>query len=251
MKADTQRSIMSMPPAALRRQLGNIHPGKSEEELDVARSGGCCTLSSMILWPSCSKSRSRAVKTMAASTHYQATAEFRDGDVSGASDRLPASSPIAPLAGKKSAWLYTVLPMRARWCFPHSRAILVRSPLRSHSILPTFSHLPRTRHLPLIRTGHARYIRILIRILRRRGPKPNVEQNLAGRFRPRPYGCPSQSSIKRMNRDEEGKCPKHVPQRRHSGQYRQPIAVDVEFRTSFAECADGVLYEALSGYSLC
>ncbi len=35
-KADTQRSIMSMPPAVLRSQLSKIYPGQSEEELDVS-----------------------------------------------------------------------------------------------------------------------------------------------------------------------------------------------------------------------
>lgn len=35
-KADTQRSIMSMPPAVLRSQLRKVYPGQSEEELEVS-----------------------------------------------------------------------------------------------------------------------------------------------------------------------------------------------------------------------
>jgi hypothetical protein len=148
-KADTQRSIMSMPPALLRSQLRKVYPGQSEEELDVSlrqmlQVQQCDRLAVLQQEPFESGETHGRLNAMKLQPNFEMAMYL--AQATGASiitDSL--------LAGRKSAWLCAVRPACARWRFPGSRRISACPPSRFRRILPIFSGSPRTRHLPLIR----------------------------------------------------------------------------------------------------
>lgn len=179
MRADTQRSIMSMPPAALRWQLGNIYPGKSEEELDVA------------------------VRQMLHAQQYDPLAvlqqePFESGENSGRLNAIklqPNFEMAMYLAQATGSSIITDSP--ARWqeirmavhrptraremvLAPLARnigAITFAFPQHLADIFPLASDKAFNAYPPVMRDTFKYLMK-----LEERGPKPNVEQNLAGRF---------------------------------------------------------------------
>jgi|SRR5882724_5419799 len=179
MKADTQRSIMSMPPAALRSQLRNIYPGKSEEELDVS------------------------LRQLLDAQQYDPLAvlqqePFESGENNGRLNAIklqPNFEMAMFLAQATGASIITDSP--ARW---QEIRLAVHRPARTREmVLPGLAHsigalaFVFPQHLPDIfplasDKAFAAYPPVMrdtfkyLTKLEERGPKPNVEQNLASRF---------------------------------------------------------------------
>ncbi|MCK1317359.1 DUF4238 domain-containing protein [Bradyrhizobium sp. 23] len=178
MRGDTQRSIMSMPPAAVRWTLSKAYPAKSEEELDVA------------------------VRLMLEYQHHDPLAVLQDPADSGENDGRLNAMKLQPnfemalyLAQATGASIITDSP--ARW---HEIRLAVQRPARARQIvLPELTRSIGTHafgfpqfHADIfppasdkIFTGYPAVMRDTFKYLSKleeRGAKPNVEQNLAGRF---------------------------------------------------------------------
>jgi hypothetical protein len=179
MKADTGRSIMSMPPARLRAQLSRMYPGQTEEELDFK------------------------LQQMLDVQQYDRLAVLqREPNESGNDNgrlnamRLQPNFEMAMyLAQATGASIITDSP--ARW---QEMRLAVRRPACPREIaLPELAQNIRAstfafpQHLPdIFKTasdkafaGYQLVMRDAFKYLTRleeRGPKPNVEEGLAGRF---------------------------------------------------------------------
>jgi hypothetical protein len=179
MKADTQRSIMSMPPAALRSQLRNIYPGKSEEELDdslrqlldAQQYDPLAVLQQEPFESGDNNGRLNAIKLQPNFEMAMYLAQATGASI--ITDSPARWQEIRLAVHRRARTRETVLPGLA-----HSiGALAFGFPQHLADIFPLASDEAFDVYLPVMRD----VFKYLTK-LEERSPKPNVEQNLAGRF---------------------------------------------------------------------
>lgn len=179
MKADTQRSIMSMPPAILRSELHKIYPSQSEEELNV-------TLRQMLEFqqydrlavlqqePFESGENHGRLNTMKLQPNFEMAMYLAQATGASIITDSPARWQEIRMAVHRSA------RMRGM-ALPALAQNIGASPFAFPQNLPDIFTLASDKAFaayPLVVRDTFKYLTKL----EERGPKPNVEQNLAGRF---------------------------------------------------------------------